>query len=165
MPTFDPDQLTEAANEHLNESAQRDPRDFRCGLFAWGDAPPACGGGIGCFQWFATVEEALTFVTDSSPALYCTFDEEDEWLLMRQRLRAIADQWQDRPVDALAAFNAELKGLLQIDWIGRYQDLCEGSHPFCTHVREAFAETEGKTDAGVEAGHEDWLAFLQQYGF
>lgn len=156
MHSFDPQQLTEAANQQLILSSQRDPREYNWGLFAWGDAPPACGGGVGCFQWFATASDALAFVSDYSPAMYCTFDEEEEWLLLRQRLRKIAAQWPDNPTEAIEAMNAELRSLLQIDWMGSYDELCDGSTPFSRRIRQAFAEEEGND--------EDWIPFLQNYG-
>ena len=159
MTPFDPEQLTDAASAQLNDSAQRDPRQFSWGLFAWGDAPAACGGGIGCFQWFSSAEEALAFISDLSPALFCTFDEEEEWLLLRQRLRSIAAQWLNQPQDALDSFNAELQGLLQIDWIGPYSELRSGAFPFSQRLLEAFAEEE-PDDTGEQA----WISFLQSYG-
>jgi hypothetical protein len=160
MAPFDPEQLTNTANDQLNNSAQRDPRQFGWGLFAWGDAPAACGGGIGCFQWFSSAEEALAFISDLSPALFCTFDDEEEWLLLRQRLRSIAPKWHVQPMEALGTFNAELQGLLQIDWIGHYSELRRGDSSFSQRIQEAFAEEEPE-----ETGEEEWISFLQSYGF
>ncbi len=156
MSSFDPEQLTEAANQQLIVSAQRDPRVYTWGLFAWGDAPAACGGGVGCFQWFATADEALAFLSDYSPAMYCTFDDEEEWLLLRQRLRQITAQWPGNPAEAQAAMNAELSGLLQVDWMCSYDELCEGKSAFSRKILRAFAEEEG--------ADEDWIPFLQNYG-
>lgn len=87
---WDPEQLTDQANELANTTASRNPAEYPWGLFFWGDAPPACGGGTGCFQWFASLQDALGFISDFSPAMYATFDEEPEWIELRDALRAMS---------------------------------------------------------------------------
>ena len=122
--------LTEQANTLTQTTSERDPRAYSWGLFSWGDAPPAIGGGTGCFQWFDSREELLAFLTDYSPALYMSFEQEEEWIGFRDRLRAIAESFEDEPLRSLATFNSVLKGLLQIDWIGGFEELCQGQdHP------------------------------------
>jgi hypothetical protein len=73
--TWDPEALTEQCNDAMSESNSRNPLEFPWGLFSWGDAPPAIGGGVGAFQWFPQLDELLAFVTDLSPAGFATFDE------------------------------------------------------------------------------------------
>jgi hypothetical protein len=165
VKSFDPEALTEQSNERLNESAQRDPRVCGWGLFAWGDAPPACGGGCGCFQWFASRSELLEFITDWSAAGFMTFDEESEWLQQRDCLRAIAAGMNDDPAGQLQGFNEELRGLLQIDWIGTYGELLAGEHPFSRRILKAFSEEQDRPFEPVAIQSEEaFLAFLRNYG-
>lgn len=133
--TWDPEQLTDEANHLLSSTAANDPRTHDWGFFQYGDAPASCGGGIGVLQWFASLEELLTFVSDYSPAMYCTFDEEEEWNELRDSLRSIASGFRDDPQSCIELLNIELKSLLQITWIGSYDELIQSSKSFCCGVR------------------------------
>jgi len=132
--------LTEQANTLTQTTSERDPRAYSWGLFSWGDAPPAIGGGTGCFQWFDSRDELLAFLTEYSPALCMSLKQEEEWIGFRDRLRAIAASFEDEPLKSLVAVNSVLKGLLQIDWIGRFEELCQGQESFCCKVRGWFRD-------------------------
>ena len=173
MEHFDSEQLTEQAFERLNESARRDPRICPWGLFTWGDAPPACGGGVGAFQWYESIEELIEFITDWSAAGYMTFDDEAEWLEQRQCLRTIASQWHANPETTIQNLNTELKGLLQIDWIGTFTELKAANDAFGSRIQEAFNEDQvsglnANTDSfsGEDAGKAEdaFIKFLSEYG-
>jgi hypothetical protein len=112
---WDPEALTDLANEAMSSSNSRNPVDFNWGLFAWGDAPAACCGGVGSFQWFGELSAVLSFVTDLSPAGFATFDDEDEWLELRDRLRQIANAFEADSAASISAFNDNLKTLLQLN--------------------------------------------------
>lgn len=169
--TWDPEALTEQCNEAMSESSSRNPLEFPWGLFSWGDAPPAIGGGVGAFQWFAELDDLMAFVTDLSPAGFATFDEEEEWLELRTSLRQIAKGFEDNAEAAIQAFNAELASLLQIDWIGRLDDLMAGHEAFPLIVRARFRGNWDDTPAQpnlrpVQAEERDsFLAFLSEYGY
>lgn len=139
---WDPEQLTEQTNDLLNATAQNDPTQFPWGFFAYGDAPAAIGGGIGCFQWFGSLAELLSFISDHSAASYLTFDEEAEWLELRDQLRAITAGFASDPDGTMAQLNQELKSLMQVEWIGTYETLCIGTDEFPRKVREWFREQD-----------------------
>ena len=166
---WDPEQLTDEANELANNTAGRNPAEYPWGLFFWGDAPPACGGGTGCFQWFASLEETLSFISDFSPAMYGTFDEEPEWIKLRDALWAITSRFEADPGAALTALNQELKGLLQVEWIGTYDNLCNGMEAFPQKIREWYRERDedGPTDEPPITGREEgeFRERLAEYGF
>lgn len=165
--------LTEQANTLTQTTSERDPRAYSWGLFSWGDAPPAIGGGTGCFQWFDSREELLAFLTDYSPALYMSFEQEEEWIGFRDRLRAIAESFEDEPLRSLGTFNSVLKGLLQIDWIGGFEELCQGQESFCCKVRGWFRDPGDIDEAAIQASEapiepdelQDFCERLQEYGF
>ena len=160
MSGFDAESLTTQAMEQLQASVDRDPRECSWGLFAWGDAPPACGGGVGAFQWFASQEELMTFISEWSTSCFMTFDDEADWRDQCERLRSILSGWDQDSAATLTALNAELKGLLQIDWIGRFADLTSSQDSYCLRVQEAFAmdDPDGADD------DEALVDFLETYG-
>lgn len=160
MSGFDGEALTAQALEELQASVERDPRDCSWGLFAWGDAPPACGGGVGAFQWFASQEELMAFISEWSTPCFMTFDDEAEWRDQCERLRSILGGWKQDSDATLTALNTELKGLLQIDWIGGFADLRNSQDRFCLRVQAAFAEAD---PAGAD-DDEAWIDFLGMYG-
>ena len=173
MEHFDSEQLTEQAFERLNESARRDPRICPWGLFAWGDAPPACGGGVGAFQWYESIEELIEFITDWSAAGYMTFDDEAEWLEQRQCLRAIASQWHANPETTIQNLNTELKGLLQIDWIGTFAQLKAANDAFASRIQEAFnedqvsvlnANSDSFSGEDTRKAEDAFIKYLSEYG-
>ena len=165
--------LTEQAQAVVERTIGRDPQKHPWGLFFWGDAPGGIGGGVGCFQWFDSREELLAFVSDYSPALYCSFEEEDEWIEFRVRLRAIAKSFSDDSVRGLEEFNTVLKGLLQIDWIDSFDELCKGEESFCRKVRAWFRDADDIDEAEELSSQEaidleevqDFIESLEQYGF
>lgn len=166
---WDPEQLTDQANELANNTASHNPGEYPWGVFAWGDAPPACGGGTGCFQWFASLQEALSFISDFSPAMYATFDEEPEWVELRDDLREITSRFEAEPEATLKALNQELKGLLQVEWIGTYDSLCNGMEEFPQKIREWYRnrDEDGPADEPPITGSEEaeFRERLAEYGF
>jgi hypothetical protein len=167
---WDPEAFSERCNQAMCETNARAPRDFPWGLFAWADAPPAIGGGVGGFQWFKDLPELLAFVTDLSPAGYATFDDEAEWLELRDSLRRIAAGYEAHPEEAIRAFNEELTSLLQIDWIGPFGDLVADEGAFPVMVRARYRgdwddSPEASSCAAIEESEQQsFLAFLSEYG-
>ncbi len=168
---WDPEALTDLANEAMSTSSSRDPLEFNWGLFAWGDAPPACGGGVGAFQWFDELSAVLSFVTDLSPAGFATFDEEAEWIELRDQLRQIALRFEADSAAAISAFNDNLKSLLQIEWISSLEDLLSGHGCFPRLIRARFRgddddeATAKNVDAIGVSERDEFLVFLSEYGF
>lgn len=167
---WDPEVLTQHANEAMATTSSRDPQQFMWGVFAWGDAPAACGGGIGAFHWFADLAELQAFLTDLAPAGFMTFDEEAEWLDLRKRLRCIASSLGAKPESAIADLNTELTSLLQIDWVGRLEQLFSGESSYEIKVRARFRnDWEDKPEpvnaiAIPQEEAQGFLGYLREYG-
>ena len=167
---WDPEALTDRANEAMSTSSSRNPLEFNWGLFAWGDAPPACGGGVGAFQWFDELSTVLSFITDLSPAGFATFDEEAEWLELRDQLRQIANGFAADSAATISAFNDNLKSLLQIEWIGPLEELLSGHGSFPCLIRARFHDdwdddaSPESMDAISASERESFLEFLAEYG-
>jgi hypothetical protein len=168
--TWNPEALTELCNQTMCETSTRDPREYPWGLFTYGDAPPAIGGGVGVFQWFGQLPELLAFISDLSAAGYMTFDEEEDWHELRGDLRQIAAMYEVDPEQAIRAFNKELVSLLQITWIGRFEDLINGDDGFAAMVRARFRDdwddkpAMTSIDAIKEDERQSFLIFLSEYG-
>ena len=167
---WDPEALTERADEAMSIASSRDPLKFTWGVFAWADGPPACGGGVGAFLWFAEREELLAFITDLAPAGFMTFDDEAEWLELRERLRRTASSLEAKPEDAIANLNGELSSLLQIDWVGRIEQLLSGDSPYAMKVRAGFRSDwedkpeQLKTNSITDEELQAYLEYLSEYG-
>jgi hypothetical protein len=167
---WDPEALTERANEVMSIAASRDPQQFPWGVFAWADGPPACGGGVGAFLWFSDLAELLAFLTDLAPAGFMTFDDEPEWLELRERLRRTASSLEAKPEDAIADLNAELTSLLQIDWVGHLEQLLSGDSSFAIKVRAGFrsdwedSPEKGNTNAITDEELQEFPEYLSEYG-
>lgn len=168
---WDPEALTKRADEAMSIASSRDPQQFTWGVFAWADGPPACGGGVGAFLWFAEREELLAFIADLAPAGFMIFDDEAEWLELRERLRRTASSLEAKPEDAIANLNAELTSLLQIDWVGRLEQLVCGDSPFAIKVRARSRndwEDNPEPMNSIAISQEELQAFLEylsEYGF
>jgi hypothetical protein len=163
---WDPEALTERANEAMSIASSRDPQQFSWGVFTWADGPPACGGGVGAFLWFADLAELLAFLTDLAPAGFMTFDDEPEWL----ELRRTASSLEANQEGVIADLNAELTSLLQIDWVGRLEQLLSGDSLFAIKVRARFRnDWEDKpepvnTIAISQEEMQEFLEYLSEYG-
>ena len=166
---WDPELLTEQAMQAMQESSRLEPTLYPWGVFSWGDAPPACGGGVGGFQWFASLNDLLAWVTDLSPASYMTFDDEGEWLAYRDDLRETGKSFSNNPQDTLNDLNVKLRGLLQIDWIGVWQDLLVSTDPYPQLIRQRFrndwdSEDPFSTTQIPDDELEAFLDFVREYG-
>jgi hypothetical protein len=168
--TWDPEALTEICNHTIAETNARDPRVFPWGLFAYADAPGAIGGGVGGFQWFNELQEVLAFISDLGAAGYVTFDDEADWQELRGCLRHIAATYDTDPAQAIRFFNQELTSLLQINWIGRWDDLVSGVGDYPEMVRAHFRDdwddtpTPTSIDAINDGEQDAFAAFLRGYG-
>jgi hypothetical protein len=60
----DPEEVKaeDKATQALQVAYQRLPPEHPWGYFHYMDGPPAAGGGVGCFGWFVTRDEILTFI-------------------------------------------------------------------------------------------------------
>lgn len=168
--TWNPEALTERADEAISIASSRNPQQFTWGVFAWADGPPACGGGIGAFLWFKDLAELLAFLTDLAPAGFKTFDEEAEWLELRERLQSIVSCLEENQARAITDLNTELTSLLQIDWVGSLEQLLRGDSLFAIKVRAGFrSDCKDKPEpvnmnAISQEEFQGFLEYLSEYG-
>ena len=137
------------------------------GMFSWGDAPPAIGGGIGAFQWFISRENLLAFISDHAVLMWKDFGDKDEFESLRGSLRQAVDELGEDG-EGLDRFNQNVRGLFQIEWIGTFDELATSDSQFAAKVRAYFHETEGDQDSYVPPIEQKDLAkfseSLEEYG-
>jgi hypothetical protein len=99
-----------------------------------------------------------------------TFDDEAEWVELRERLRRTASSLETKPGGAIADLNTELTSLLQIDWVGRLEQLLSGDGLFAIKVRAGFRSDwddkpeQVNTSAITDEELQEYLEYLSEYG-
>jgi hypothetical protein len=130
--------------ENLWSESERDPEDGKWwGFFCYGDASAPIGGGNGSFVWFPDRDEMLDFIRQVLP--YSPPGRSDmDWEKVAKETEAIIDQMRGGDIDDKAAtnhLNEALRSFSQIEWIGTFDDLLEGSHSYARLVRTEFRDS------------------------
>ena len=127
-------------NKAFNKAHNLDPTPECWGMFAYSDAPPVvCGSGLGSFQWFPTEADLITFIREylawwhPAPSTM----EPDE---IAAEVQAIVDAESADLEKMVASLNNFMRNMWQIEWIGQFHDLCEGSGEFPEKIRDSFLE-------------------------
>ena len=154
-------------NEALNKAHELDPTPECWGMFSYSDAPPmVCGSGIGCFHWFATKADLISFIRDYMawwhPAPSSL--EPDE---IAAEVQAIVDAESADLAKMIDRLNEFARNLWQIDWVGKFQDLCDGDGEFPEKIREFYYQGSDVDSASPISSDSvgDFKECLQHYGF
>lgn len=129
------------------------PESESWGLYSYSDLPPCmCGSGMGAFFWFATKAEMLHFMREYHAWMSIDFSAADPAAFVAQVQAAVDSVGPDPDEERLALLQRHLnklaKHLWQIEWWGRFDDLCRGETPFARKVRERFWEC-WEEDGGI----------------
>jgi hypothetical protein len=163
----------DAADKAWAELPAREPQPETWGMYSYGDAPPAIGGGVGAFVWFETREELLAFVGSVLPFSPPGPSNRD-FLKVESDARALVAEVRSVTCD-LECVRERLNGVLsdfsRIEWWGQFHDLCAGRHPYAQAVIASFRESlaEDGEDTVVKGPiREDELGefklYLETYG-
>ena len=161
----------EKAAQELGEVANgRTPDSQSWGMYAYGDGPPAAGGGIGAFFWFSSEAELLDFIT-----LHLVFVAPGPFgIPVEPRLAGVGEimdklrkgQLEQEP--ARLALNNSLKRFSQIEWWGTRSDLFSADSEFPRRVRADFRdeceEPDRLASPITEEEEKDFLEYLETYG-
>jgi hypothetical protein len=84
-------------------------------------------------------------------------------------MRKVADQIRAGRLgleEARQQFNELLKGHLNVEWIGDFEEMLSGKHPFCIQMREEFLEIDDESTVPVVAPRQvkDFIEMLSGYG-
>jgi hypothetical protein len=136
-------------------AAERAPLKNTWGIFSYGDAPAAIGGGVGCFLWFKGREQLLEFVANQLTFLAPGRADIDPGRVL-SAVKQIVRQVEDGHLtiaDAIPQLNSALRHFSQIEWIGTFEGLIAGSGDFERGLRRWYREHRGTdlTDTVITA--------------
>lgn len=163
---------SDEADQAWEKLSDQDPIPESWGMFSYGDAPGAIGGGFGAFVWFADRDQLLSFIESVlpfSPPGPCNRDP----LAVEASVRAVISAQREGEVSADVAreqLNSVLRGFSQIEWWGTFKDLCGGTDAYAAKVIAAFREDcadEGVAARGGSVSRdelEEFKEFLTTYG-
>jgi hypothetical protein len=143
------------------EIADRDPRANEFGFFHYGDRAASQGGGTAVFMWFPTENERQEFLASRLLAMHSSCESEGEYESMRALLaQALSEPLSDQvPI----SYNAAMKGVAQVEWVGTFGDLLESGSIFAQKMRGDFRGEQGLTNERsmpiTEEEIEDFIEF------
>jgi hypothetical protein len=150
----------------IEEPGIREPKPTDWGFCAYGDAPPAIGGGMPWFYWFENEQAMLAALREH--AAYLNPPPSDRSAEDLQS--AVADILSSDvrfPDDAVRArLNEALQNASQFEWLGSFEQLTKGGGEFEKKIRHEFREDDDKpTDKAIAAADLGSFAeFTRSYG-
>jgi hypothetical protein len=149
----------------------REPCRSDWGLFAYGDAPPAIGGGFGLFQWFSTQVEMLDYVKRHLTFMNPGLSSIDPGRVAHEVQELVKSLGQNPSAEVLETARLPLNHILQtfsqVEWWGAFEDLLQGDHSYATKVRAWFRDGDEES-TGRPIQEDELAAFIDaigQYGF
>ena len=116
-------------------ASARDPRRAPWGYYCSDDHV----SGVGLFLWFQTKEGLLQFLAEHEGA----DSEHHDRNTLRTDMRKFANQILAGRLGlekGRGRLNKSLKGHLDIEWMGHFDELLSGGHPFAKKLRANFSE-------------------------
>lgn len=130
------------------EAAERKAKKTDWGFYSYGDGPPAAGGGVGGFSWFASRREMLEAVR-AHLVYFCPGpDTKDPATVAKEVATAVKGMGSSASGREAARnrANAALKGFAQIEWWGTFASLLEGDGAFERGIRASFRSEDEEDD-------------------
>ena len=154
------------------ETVVTDPEDNSWwGFFAYGDGPPAAGGGFVISAWFPERTEMLEFIAQVLP--YSPPGRSDlDWGEVALKTANIIEKMISNQMDdetGITQLNDTLVTFSQLEWMGTFSDLLAGNHSYANYVREEFwsTYTDGENVSAKEIDNSrlgDFKEFLASWG-
>lgn len=163
--------LEEAANERWSDDAMREPKATSWGMYSYGDAPAAIGGGMGAFTWFDSKTALLKFVVEVLPFSPPGPSNSDP-LAVEAKVREVLAVVRSGDLDlerGRRKLNVVLRSYSQIDWMGTFKDLKDGNDAYARKLIKQFRRSRelavGAAPVAIARSQvEDFKAFLAEYG-
>ena len=174
MNNGDINNLVVSADEAWGKVTGVEPTDERWGMFSYGDAPGALGGGFGVFAWFDDRASLLSFVENVLPFSPRGPGNEDPIPVAD----AVASIIEDIRRNALSLeqgrqiLNKELEGCSQIEWLGTFRELRGGVSPYSRGLIKSFRQNlmdeenfkDVSTDPVADEELDEFKDYLSTYG-
>lgn len=147
----------------------RMPRSHYFGYFHYGDGPAAAGGGVGAFHWFPSQKALLNHFAQHLVFQSCGPASSDPFEVERN-VRGILQVFQEQQHSwswLIKELNTALRRYSQLEWIGTFRDLKQGTNDYEVKLRRSFrSNSDNPNDARpiTRSEHEGWLLFLDQCG-
>jgi hypothetical protein len=163
--------LMEEAREAGSAASEHTPTPETWGMYVYGDASPAIGGGVGVFLWFTNraqmldyVKRLLTFMSPGPASV--------DWGRVATNVRSIVRAVEEGHISLETGqirLNKALKQFSQIQWWGNFDALLSGPDPFARELRTNFRDSDDTDDEEAAAPiaedeREEYMTFLQEYG-
>ena len=121
---------------------------------------------ISVFFWFKTEEELRTSIAAGG---YDVDGEESDWEACREDVEAALAAIPKLAPESIVPLNASTNGGFRIDWLGQFEELCNGSSDSALWVRESFHEFKEDIPADITAPissdeTEDFAEHLKEVG-
>ena len=165
------EEIEASAQAKWEEIIDRRPNDESIGFYSYGDAPPAIGGGSGCFTWFSDREEMYDFIAAVLPfnppgpasTDHLETQKQVKAAILRHSGKATSEEELRRELNAI------LKSYSQIDWFGTFGALKAATGDFAAKVVARFRDEDDEDEAEKPSpiGNEeedDFLEYLGEYG-
>ncbi len=150
----------------FNSALSEIPTSNHWGFFAHDDAPGGIGGGSGAFCWFASLRRLLDFLYQL-PLIAHSVEDDAEFVENADRISKIrkvvegciqADQFDQSDVDMV---NQLSRGAEQITWVGRFEELLDGTSKFAENLRVEF---NGSDCAIEQLQVQNFIAYITDWG-
>jgi len=163
--------LVEAANARWADGTLGEPRSTSWGMYSYGDAPAAIGGGTGAFTWFNSKTALLKFIEDVLPYSPPGPGNTDP-LAVADKVRAVLRNLRSGDLEldeARRRLNTVLRAHSQIEWMGTFKDLKDGNDAYARELIKQFRRSRelavGTAPVAIARSQiEDFKEFLAEYG-
>ena len=163
--------LEAAANDRWSDDALRAPKASSWGMFSYGDASPAIGGGVGAFTWFDNRTALLKFVAEVLPFSPPGPGNSDA-VAVAAKVQGVLSGVKAGDLDlekARRKLNLILRAYSQIEWMGTFKDLKDGNGTYARKIVKDFRRSRelpvGAAPIAVSRSQvEDFKEFVAEYG-
>ena len=163
--------LVEAANARWADDTLGEPRSTSWGMYSYGDAPAAIGGGVGAFTWFNSKTALLKFIEEVLPYSPPGPGNTDP-LAVADKVGAVLRKLRSGDLElgeARRRLNTVLRAYSQIEWMGTFKDLRDGNDAYARELIKQFRRSRelavGAAPIAIARSQtEDFKEFLAEYG-
>lgn len=161
--------LVSSADEAWAKVTEAVPVDDYWGMFSYGDAPAAMGGGAGAFTWFEDRATMFKFIEEVLPFSPPGPSNIDPHLVMDAVSNVIKDMRNDalRLEKVRGNINEVLKDFSQIEWWGTFRELRSGICPYSQKIindfRQLVPDDESINEISTDPISDNELAEFKDY--
>jgi hypothetical protein len=159
MTEVDYETRQQAAQEFFEKVFEREVELTDYGFCAYGDAPPAIGGGMPFFFWFESKDSMIAALRHHG--LFINPPRSNIDLVARQAELNDALATDLATEELRETLNRCLEGASGFTWIGTFDDLCESDSAAAKEVRPNFRDSEDKGEDDSPIKPDELPAFVE----